>query len=238
MEKAIFSVVNNRRVFHAMLRPAYLMQKPFEQNGYIRHLPMFLSKLSEFRSLPAIAESPFRDQITKIQQPKETTEKAAFYAGCLIDFSYPEMGQAVVKILNKAGIEVTFPDEQTCCGAPARYSGAYEVAAQNAADNIKALLKENVDFVVSACPTCTVALKREFIKTFESLHMTDRIPKAQELAAKTMDFSTLIEKLVNEGRLTLKERSQLGQVTYHDSCHLKKTLHASDAPRHMLTKAG
>ena len=45
-----------------------------------------------------------------------------------------------MKILNKAGIEVVFPDEQTCCGAPARYSGAYEVAAQNAKDNIDALL--------------------------------------------------------------------------------------------------
>jgi L-lactate dehydrogenase complex protein LldF len=50
------------------------------------------------------------------------------------------MGESLVKILNKAGIEVVFPEGQTCCGAPARYSGAYEVAAQNANDNIKALL--------------------------------------------------------------------------------------------------
>jgi L-lactate dehydrogenase complex protein LldF len=105
-------------------------------------------------------------------------ERAAFYAGCLIDFSYPEMGEAVVKILNKGGIEVVFPDDQTCCGAPARYSGAYEVAAQNAADNIKALLKEDVQYVVSACPTCTVALKHEFTKTFESVGMTDKLPEA------------------------------------------------------------
>lgn len=236
-EKAIFSVVNNRRVFHAMLRSAYLMQKPFERQGFIRHLPMFLSKLSEFRSLPAIAETPFRDQITKIKQP-QCKEKAAFYVGCLIDFSYPEMGQAVVKILNKAGIEVLFPDDQTCCGAPARYSGAYEVAAQNAADNIKALTREKVDYVVSACPTCTVALKREFVRTFESLKMTDRIPQAQELAAKAIDFSTLVKKLVDEGRLTPKEGAHLGDITYHDSCHLKKTLKASAAPRELLGKAG
>ena len=50
-----------------------------------------------------------------------------------------------MKVLNKAGIEVVFPEAQTCCGAPARYSGAYEVAAQNAIDNIKALLAEEVD---------------------------------------------------------------------------------------------
>ena len=85
----------------------------------------------------------FRDKFTKIEQPK-LKEKAAFYSGCLIDFAYPEMGEAVVKILNKAGIEVIFPEGQTCCGAPARYSGAYEVAAQNATDNIDALLGEDV----------------------------------------------------------------------------------------------
>ena len=68
----------------------------------------------------------------------------AFYAGCLIDFAYPETGEAVVKVLNKAGIEVVFPEEQTCCGAPARFSGAYEVAAGNATANIDALLQDDV----------------------------------------------------------------------------------------------
>ena len=85
-------------------------------------------------------------------------------------------------ILNKAGIEVVFPEGQTCCGAPARYSGAYEVAAQNANDNIKALLADDVTYVVSACPTCTVALKQEFISTFESLGQTGSLPRARELA--------------------------------------------------------
>ena len=52
--------------------------------------------MTEFRSLPAIAEEPFRDRIKKIKQPK-CAEKAAFYGGCLVDFAYPEMGESVVK---------------------------------------------------------------------------------------------------------------------------------------------
>ena len=114
------------------------------------------------------------------------------------------MGEALVKILNKAGIEVVFPEEQTCCGAPARYNGAYEVAAKNAIDNIKALLEEDVTYVVSACPTCTVALKHEFISTFESLGRPNGCPRRRKLAAKTVDFSTLVKKLVDEGRLDLQ----------------------------------
>jgi L-lactate dehydrogenase complex protein LldF len=236
-EKAAFSIVNNRRVFHGILRAASKVQKPFAKDGMIRHLPMFLSGLCEFRSLPAVADEPFRDRFRKIEQPR-SEEKVAFYAGCLIDFAYPETGEAVVKVLNKAGIEVVFPEEQTCCGAPARFSGAYEVAAGNASSNIEALLRDDVRYVVSACPTCTVALKHDFAKTFESLGMTGEIPRAAELAAKVVDFSSLVKKLVDEGRLTLKEGQQLGKITYHDSCHLKKTLKVHREPRELLSLAG
>ena len=239
LHKSIYAVVNNRRLFHTMLRAASVAGKPFSKGSkFIRHLPMFLADLTDGRSLPAIAAKPLRDTIKKIRQPAGLKERAVFYAGCLIDFAYPEMGEALVKILNKGGIEVVFPDDQTCCGAPARYSGAYEVAAKNAADNIEALLAERADYVVSACPTCTVALDHEFIATFQSLGQSTNMARARELAAKVIDFSTLVKKLVDEGRLTLKEGETLGKITYHDSCHLKRTMHAEKPPRELLTKAG
>jgi len=237
LQRAIYSVVNNRRLFHGMLRAASIAGKPFTSGKFVRHLPLFLADLTDGRSLPAIASEPFRDRFNDIKQP-ECTEKAAFYAGCLIDFAYPEQGEAVVRILNRAGIQVIFPEEQTCCGAPARYNGAYETAAGNAVDNITALLADNPTYVVSACPTCTVALDHEFINTFESLGQTEWIPKARELAAKTVDFSTLVKKLVDQGRLTLKEGQTLGKITYHDSCHLKRTLKVSEQPRELLQMTG
>ncbi|GFO67855.1 (Fe-S)-binding protein [Geomonas limicola] len=237
LQKAIFSVVNNRRMFHGMLRAASLAGKPFSSGKFIRHLPLFLAELTDGRSLPAIADKPFRDQFRDLKQPV-CAEKAVFYAGCLMDFAYPEMGVALIKLLNKAGIEVIFPDEQTCCGAPALYNGAYEVAAQNAADNITALLAAEASYVVSACPTCTVALAHDFQKTLESVGRTEWLPKAKELAAKTVDLSTLVKRLVDAGRLSFKEGEQLGAVTYHDSCHLKRTLKVFDEPRELLEKAG
>lgn len=237
LQKTIYSVVNNRKLFHGMLRAASIAGKPFTSGKFIRHLPLFLADLTDGRSLPAIAEEPFRDRFKKIRQP-HLKERVVFYAGCLIDFAYPEQGEALVKILNRAGIEVLFPEEQTCCGAPARYNGAYEVAEKSAIDNIRALLSVDATYVISACPTCTVALAHEFISTFESVGQTEWMPKARELAAKTIDFSTLVTKLVAEGRLTLKEGRKLGTVTYHDSCHLKRTLKVSEQPRELLQQAG
>ncbi len=237
IQKAIFSVVNNRRLFHTMMRAASIGQIPFAKDGFIRHLPMFLSNMTEGRSLPAIAAVPFRDRIKEIKQPK-CAEKAAFYGGCLVDFAYPEMGEAVVKVLNKAGIEVIFPEGQTCCGAPARYSGAYEVAAQNGSDNIKALLAEDVKYVISACPTCTVALKHDFAAHLEAVGRTDELPAAKQLAAKTWDFSTLASMLLEQGRLKLKKGIEPIQFSYHDSCHFKRTLHADQTPRNIMKQAG
>jgi L-lactate dehydrogenase complex protein LldF len=237
VQKAIFSVVNNRHLFHAMMRAASIGQIPFAKEGFIRHLPMFLSSMTEFRSLPTIAAVPFRDRIQKIKQPK-CAEKAAFYGGCLVDFAYPEMGEAVVKVLNKAGIEVVFPQGQTCCGAPARYSGAYEVAAQNGVDNIRALLSEDVKYVVSACPTCTVALKQDFIASLEAVGRTEELPAAHQLSEKVMDFSTLVSQLVEEGRLKFKQGIEPTKFTYHDSCHFKRTLHADQTPRQLMKQAG
>ncbi len=237
IQQAIYSVVNNRRLFHGMLRAASLVGRPLTSGGFLRHLPLFLSDLTDNRSLPAIANEPLRDRFRKIRQP-QCKEKAALYAGCLIDFAYPEMGEALIKILNKAGIELLFPEGQTCCGAPARYSGAYKVAAGNAVDNIKALLEQEVKYVVCACPTCTVALTHEFIRDFESLGQSGQLPEAHELAAKSVDFSTLVTQLVHEGRLTLPEGEELGSITYHDSCHLKRTLNVSAQPRELLQKAG
>ncbi len=237
IQKAIFAVVNNRRLFHTMLRAAPIGQFPFAKGRFIRHLPMFLSGLTDGRSLPLISADPFRDRIKKIKQPK-CKEKAAFYGGCLIDFAYPEMGEAIVKVLNKAGIEVIFPEGQTCCGAPARYSGAYEVAAQNGVDNIKALLDEDVKYVVSACPTCTVALKEDFIHHLTAVGRTEELPEAHRLSEKSVDFSTLAYRLIEQGRLKFKKGVEPTKFTYHDSCHFKRTLHADKFPREMMKQAG
>jgi len=207
------------------------------EGGFIRHLPFFLSKLTSGRSLPAIAARPLRDTLPEIEQPK-STRKAALYAGCLLDFAYPETGEAIVRLLNKAGVEVVFPKGQSCCGAPARYSGAYEAAAKSAVENIEALLNSGAETVVSACPTCTAALKHEFRATLEATGHHEMLAQADQLAERTIDYSTLVARLVEEGRLVAKPGAGLPALSYHDSCHLKRSLHAEQPPRELLRGAG
>ncbi|HWJ02593.1 MAG TPA: (Fe-S)-binding protein, partial [Verrucomicrobiae bacterium] len=204
-------------------------QKPFAEGKMIRHLPMFMANLTEARSLPAIADVPFRDKIAKLnQEVKKPKAKAAFFAGCLIDFCYPEIGESVVKVLNSKDIAVEFPDAQSCCGAPATYMGDRENAKKLAQHNIEAFESHAVDYIVSACPTCTHTLADEFVYLLKD--DPDWAARAEKFAAKVVDFAKLVHDL---GGVESSQGEKLN-ITYHDSCHLKRTLGVFAEPRELL----
>ncbi|HET9597048.1 MAG TPA: hypothetical protein VFP65_15780, partial [Anaeromyxobacteraceae bacterium] len=86
-QKFLFgTLMKNRKLFHATLRTLYLAQKPFQSaGGRIRHLPLILDRETANRSLPPIAEKPFRD-LVQAQGPGHKAqgkrEKVLFYSGC------------------------------------------------------------------------------------------------------------------------------------------------------------
>ncbi|WP_366923562.1 LUD domain-containing protein [Metallumcola ferriviriculae] len=222
-------ILSDPRTFHKWLRRAKHLQKPWAKDGYIRHLPLAFSKHTEHRSLPVIADKPLRDMIPELKRNiKKPKARAAFYAGCVIDFCYPEVGQAVFKTLQDRGIEMVFPDEQSCCGAPASYMGDRETAKEMAKQNISALEKADVDYIVAACPTCIDSLKHDFVHLLEDDKQWKQ--RAEKLAVKVKDYSELMNDL--PGKYAGKAKGT--KVTYHDSCHYNRKLGLSDKPRNLL----
>ncbi len=55
-------------------------------------------------------------------------KKVYFYGTCLVDLFFPDAGMAGIQLLRQAGLEVVFPEGQTCCGQPAYNCGYWEEA--------------------------------------------------------------------------------------------------------------
>jgi iron-sulfur cluster protein len=238
-QKFLFgTMMKNRKLFHASLRALYLAQKPFQgEGGRIRHLPLILDSETRFRTLPPIAEKPFRDLVkednSKLKTQNLKLEKVLFYTGCLADFVYPDMCRDAKESLERLGYEVSFPHEQTCCGIPARYSGEMTVARDMARINADVLLAEEADYVVTICPTCTMSLKHDFQKLLDD--DAEYREKARKLADKVFNFSELAARKAGTGdRGPGTGQTKQETVTYHDACHLKRGCGVHEEPRKVL----
>lgn len=231
-------VLPNRKLFHGLLKAASMAQKPFTgEDGAIRHLPLFLAGLSGGKKLPALAGVSLRERLTAGAGPAEKKRERpviGLFSGCLVDFVYPGIGEAMIKVLERMGYEVVFPRGQTCCGYPARQMGAPGVMARVARQNIDAFMEIQPDYILTPCPTCTYSL----LKIYPELLQEDGqyASRAKLVAAVTMDFSAfMFEKVESLNSLAKPNKVK---ITYHDSCHLKRSLGIFREPREVIKATG
>jgi L-lactate dehydrogenase complex protein LldE len=146
---------------------------------------------------------------------------------CLGDVFFPEVGVAVVKLLRRLGVTVEFPEGQTCCGMPLYNSGYHDDAAAVAARTVDVFA--GAEHVVVPSGSCAWMVKAEYPGLLA--HDTRRQKDAQELAARTREFSQFLVEVMGIERVA---SSFQGKVTYHDSCHLLRGLAESRSPRTLL----
>jgi iron-sulfur cluster protein len=230
-------VLRNRRLFHALLRSASHLQKPVtDGRGSIRHLPLYFSSLTEWRTLPVIADKPLRDLMPSVEEQLRAPRlRVALFAGCATDFVHPQIGLSLVTVLNRCNIAVTLPQGQSCCGIPALYSGDRQTAIELARQNVRELLVDDPEAVITTCPTCTAALRKHFVELLQD--DADYAESARRLAAMTYDAAVFIAEQLPE-LPELPITAHRGTVTYHDSCHLKRGCGIWQEPRQLLARAG
>ena len=235
--KFIFeNIMTNRKLFHTLLKTAAFGGKPLSMGQPVmRHLPL---GLTQFRSIPALATTPFRDAVKNLKQDiPATAPKIAFYVGCATDFAYPQVGIDAVKVMNNYGYKVMFPEAQNCCGTPARYMGDLTTARKLATANIEAFEALGDIPVLTVCPTCTGALMHDYPTLFPEDKVMQR--RAERLENRIVEFTKFIDALPDKncGKVDIFEGNKGSgnvKVTYHDSCHLKRNLNTVKEPREIL----
>lgn len=156
------------------------------------------------------------------------TTTVQLFITCIIDTIYPETGEAVVRILEKAGARVSFPPNQTCCGQPAFNAGLRAQARKMATQTIQAFEPYPGPVVVPS-GSCAAMIRHTYAELFAE--DPEWLQRASTLASRTYEFS---EFLVDKLGVTDLGASYEGKLTYHSSCHLLRGMGVDRQPRALL----
>ncbi len=233
-----------KRIMAVVMKNRKLMDFSYKSAGYFSH---FLFNFQENSSRPGATlrlNTPYMDKNTLLPQVKkkqtfidkyEESAKAdvALFPGCLINYAYTEIGDALVNILNKLKISFTVPKNQLCCGAPVYASGNLKDAEYMAKKNIEIFEKLDVNFILVLEPTCGSFMVHEYARLFVWLEDKKWEERAKKIAKKITDP---VKFLYENTDLKDKLHKTGLKTTYHDPCHLKRTQKISKEPRFFIDK--
>ena len=142
--------------------------------------------------------------------------KVYYFGTCLIDLFYPEAGLHGIQLLEREGIQVIFPEEQSCCGQPAYNSGYDKETRKVGAAQINCF-SEDIPVVVPSA-SCASMLIDQYPPLFVGTYLENR---ANKLAARTFE---LTDFLVNVCKIKLNDKGEPIKVAYHNSCSAQRHL--------------
>ncbi len=161
-----------------------------------------------------------------LDPPENRPKRVLFFATCLVDHFFPEVGEATVHLLEREGIEVLYPEGLTCCGLP-HFNNGFRAEARKTIETQLHLLEENVPIIVPS-GSCGWLLKCVLPTLFTDDPWVRE--KAVQIADRVVELSQFLCRVgVRDFDATLP-----GKTVYHDSCHLLRGLGENQTPRQCL----
>ena len=151
----------------------------------------------------------------ELKHPKPA--KILLHVGCAISYASNRIGKAVIRIMNKAGLDFTMMgDEEECCGDPLIRMGAWEDAEKQIERNKAAWKKLGVETVITPCAGCFKALKEHYSDVIKPMHVVQ-----------------LFAQLIKEGKMTFSKPFKK-KVIYFDGCDIGRHGKVYEEPREVL----
>jgi L-lactate dehydrogenase complex protein LldE len=148
------------------------------------------------------------------------------FVPCFIDQLYPEVAFNTIKVLEKAGCEVKYNTNQTCCGQPAFNAGFWGESKDVCTKFVQDF--DTADYIVSPSASCTGFVRNNFGKLFENNAFQS---PAKKVANQIFELSEFLVKVLN---ITDFGAVFNAKVTYHDSCAALRECKIKDEPRKLL----
>lgn len=164
-------------------------------------------KIEEMDEIPAYIDGP---------------GSVVYFPGCAGTYINKNMPQAVVALLEKAGVDYTvLSGLEYCCGAVSAGAGNPGPIRRHGQQNIDEVRKRGAKILITSCPGCFKAFKEIYPKMFG------------ELDFEVLQVSQYLKRLLREGKLT-PETTLKHRVFYHDPCHLTRAMGVYTEARNVL----
>ena len=155
--------------------------------------------------------------------------RVALFVPCYVDLINPEVGVSVVRVLRRLGVEVVYPEGQTCCGQPAFNSGFFNEARSLAGRFFDVFEGERWDYVVCPSGSCTTMVSHYY--PFLMHDMPDERERSEALGHRVREFSDFLVNVLGVKDLGARHA---GKAVFHTGCHQRRELGVLEEPRELL----
>lgn len=153
--------------------------------------------------------------------------KVELFIPCFIDQLKPSIAFDMIKVLERAGVEVMYNSKQTCCGQPAYNAGYWEEAKVVGQKFIKEFSGEQ--YIVTPSASCSGMVRNGFSHLFHNSALHNECRNVQKNVVELSEFLVDILKIEDVGA-TFEAKA-----TYHDSCSALRECNIHSQPRKLLS---
>ena len=173
------------------------------------------AKFSSDLALPRLAVRQLRDRHPRLvtsagQSPRSPV---AYFHGCAANYFDDGVGDAVIAVLRKHGVDPDLPP-QRCSGTPIETYGHRDLAKEGARENLRSFAA--YDTIVTGCASCTLMLK-DYPRLFAG---QPEESAARALTGRVKHISEFVAQSSVQPSVA-PAASARRKITYHSSCHLR-----------------
>ena len=163
----------------------------------------------------------------KAAHPPGGKAKNVYFAGCTASYVEHDIGQASVRLLDKAGVDfVHLGKEENCCGTPMLVAGRWDLFAEIMKRNIELVKQAGADTVIASCPACDLMWRQYYPEWAKKLGI--------DYPIKARHYSEILAEQIKAGKFRFPKPAKPVTVTWHDSCHIGRASGVYEPPRDVI----
>ncbi|OCR09041.1 (Fe-S)-binding protein [Helicobacter pullorum] len=238
-KRLFFFLLKHRKIMDLSMKMgslfAPLLFKKTSDKSSIK--PRFKLPFIHNRIFGAIQSKSFLNSHKEYLIYNNKPQKVAIFIGCLSNYNYKNVGESLIFILKKLGINTMIPKKQKCCGAPAYFTGDFESVNHLIIENIEYFESfiDEVDAILVPEATCAAMILEDWEKFMaKNPAYQERIKKLLPkiyMATQWLSNHTNLKEKLSSLPFNTKDT-----FTYHDPCHARKVLNIWKEPRELLNQ--